>query len=182
MSCQSIYHTSIQLWCQRSHPSYILSWYLKNKAKYEDCVSIFDATMARMHWVRRRLSNSQIMHIGYGGESHVKLTLSHVMACCQQPTSQMLKLCWPSSWCMRHHWSQWVNLWQNSRYIFVLRVKGPGSSSCEFAKSLKPTWYIMEGPSVWIHCKFATYVRSIGPSGKLSQWPHWIFRVQGSKP
>ena len=37
----------------------------------------------------------------------------------------------------------------------------------------------LKGPSIEIHHQFSNFLGSIGPSGKISQGPHWIFRGPG---
>ena len=40
----------------------------------------------------------------------------------------------------------------------------------------------LKGPSIEIHYQFSNFGRSIGPLGKISQGPHWIFRGPGPLP
>ena len=59
---------------------------------------------------------------------------------------------------------------------FLLRVQGPHHLNFQGpAQNLK-------GPSIEIHYKFSNLGGSIGPSAKISQGPHWIFRGPGPLP
>ena len=40
----------------------------------------------------------------------------------------------------------------------------------------------LKGPSIEIHYQFSNFGGSIGPSGKISQGPHWILRGPGPLP
>ena len=59
---------------------------------------------------------------------------------------------------------------------FLLRV---GAPTIGISKGPKQN---LMGASIQIHYQFSNFEGSIGPSGKISQGPHWIFRGPGPLP
>ena len=56
------------------------------------------------------------------------------------------------------------------------------TNSTKVFDTLKDPKQNLKGPSIEIHYQFSSFGGSIGPSGKISQGPHWIFRGLGPLP
>ena len=56
---------------------------------------------------------------------------------------------------------------------------GSGAPTIWISKGPKQN---LKGPSIEIHYQFSNFGGSIGPPGKISQGPHWIFRGPGPLP